>query len=89
MVLVKFFSNVGRFNSFFQEIQKFSFCRTYAPIGTEFENIAETNHKPILELNIFQLVKQVFHSISMQRVVKGREGQKAKKNFGVWLAKQE
>ena len=46
-----------------KETEKFYFCCPYAPIETEFEHVAESIHKRMLEVNAIQLVKKVFHSI--------------------------
>ena len=40
------------FNSFHHDIQKLSFLGTYAPIENEYEHVAETIRKLILELNV-------------------------------------
>ena len=53
--------------------KKLSFCCTYDSIETEFEHVAESIRKRILELNVIQLVEKVFLTLFFQSVRKGRK----------------
>ena len=70
-----------------KETKKFYFCCPYAPIETEFEHVAESIHKRILEVNDIQLVIYFFTQfIPMSK--KCWRGPDREQKFGVWFTTQ-
>ena len=67
LAVVQFLWNGGWF--------KLSFCCTYAPTETEFEHVAETTHKLLLEMNGIKFVTQHFHTVFFQWITNVREAQ--------------
>ena len=57
------------FNNFYHNIQKLSSLCTYSTTGNEYEHVAETIRKLILELNVFQLAT-IFSRLFMKMNVK-------------------